>query len=114
LWGKIKNFGFVSGSCNHAARIMTIRKTYQQYNVLVDTHTSDGLKVGLEYRENGIPLICLETALPVKFAESIAEATGYEPNRPSGYENIEDLPQKFVVKDANVDAVKTYITEHSN
>ncbi|MBA2483021.1 MAG: hypothetical protein H0V39_01070 [Nitrosomonas sp.] len=93
---------------------MTIRKTYQQYNVLVDTHTSDGLKVGLEYRENGIPLICLETALPVKFAESIAEATGYEPNRPSGYENIEDLPQKFVVKDADVDAVKTYITEHSN
>lgn len=114
LWGKIKDFGFVSGSSNHTARIMTIRKIYQQYNVLVDTHTSDGLKVGLEYRENGIPLICLETALPVKFAESIAEATGYEPNRPSGYENIEDLPQKFVVKDANVDAVKTYITEHSN
>lgn len=114
LWGKIKEFGFLSGSSNHTARIMTIREIYQQYNVLIDTHTSDGLKVGMEYRENGIPLICLETALPVKFAESIAEATGYEPSRPSGYENIEDLPQRFVVKDANVDAVKSYITEHSN
>jgi threonine synthase len=114
LWEKIKDFGFLSGSSNHAARIATIRKLYQQYNVLVDTHTADGLKVGLECRENGIPLICLETALPVKFAESIAEATGHEPDRPAGYENIEDLPQRYVVKDANVDAVKAYIAEQVN
>jgi len=113
LWEKIKGFGFLSGSSNHAARIATIRKLYQQYNVLVDTHTADGLKVGLECRENEIPLICLETALPVKFAESIAEATGHEPNRPTGYENIEDLPQRYVVKDADVDAVKAYIAEQA-
>ena len=113
LWEKIKDFGFLSGSSNHAARIATIRKLYQRYNVLVDTHTADGLKVGLECRENGIPLICLETALPAKFAESIAEATGHEPNRPAGYENIEDLPQRYVVKDADVDTVKAYITEQA-
>ena len=113
LWEKIKDFGFLSGSSNHAARIATIRKFYQRYNVLVDTHTADGLKVGLECRENGIPLICLETALPAKFAESIAEATGHEPNRPAGYENIEDLPQRYVVKDADVDTVKAYITEQA-
>lgn len=113
LWEKIKDFGFLSGSSNHAARIATIRKFYQRYNVLVDTHTADGLKVGLECRESGIPLICLETALPAKFAESIAEATGHEPNRPAGYENIEDLPQRYVVKDADVDAVKAYIAEQA-
>lgn len=113
LWKKIKDFGFLSGSSNHGARIATIRKIYQQYNVLVDTHTADGLKVGLEYRENGIPLICLETALPAKFAESIAEATGHEPERPAGYKNIEDLPQRYIVKDVDVAAVKTYIAEQT-
>lgn len=111
LWEKIKDFGFLSGSSNHAARIATIRQLYQQHNVLVDTHTADGLKVGMEYRESGIPLICLETALPAKFAESIAEATGQEPNRPAGYENIEDLPQRYVIKDADIDAIKAYIAE---
>jgi len=57
------------------------------------------------------PLICLGTALPVKFAESIQEAIGREPERPAGFENLEDLPQRFVVKDADVQAVKAYIDE---
>jgi threonine synthase len=114
LWKKIKDFGFISGSSSHAARIATIREIYQKYNILVDTHTADGLKVGLEYRESGTPLICLETALPAKFAESIAEATGHEPDRPAGYENIENLPQRYVVKDMDVAAVKAYISEQTN
>lgn len=114
LWEKIKDFGFISGSSSHAARITTIREIYQKYNILVDTHTADGLKVGLEYRESGTPLICLETALPAKFAESIAEATGHEPDRPAGYEDIENLPQRYVVKDMDVAAVKAYISEQTD
>lgn len=114
LWKKIKDFGFISGSSSHAARIATIREIYQKYNILVDTHTADGLKVGLEYRESGTPLVCLETALPAKFAESIAEATGHEPDRPAGYENIENLPQRYVVKDMDVAAVKAYISEQTD
>ena len=111
LWEKVKDFGFISGTSNHVARIATIRKFHQQYGVLVDTHTADGLKVGLEQREAGVPLICMETALPVKFAESIIEAIGHEPARPAGYENMESLPQRFVVMNADVEAVKAYIVE---
>lgn len=47
----------------------------------------------------------------MKFAESIQEAIGREPERPAGFENLEDLPQRFVVKDADVQAVKAYIDE---
>ncbi len=114
LFNKIKGFGFVSGNSNHASRIATIRDIYQRYQVLVDTHTADGLKVGQAYRENGIPLICLETALPVKFSESIQEAIGHEPKRPPGFENLEDLPQRFVVKEANAETIKSYIHEQSH
>ena len=109
----IKDFGFVSGSSNHAARIATIREIHQKYRVLVDTHTADGLKVGYALREKNIPLICMETAQPAKFSESIQEAIGQEPPRPAGYEHLEDLPQRFVVKDADVDAVKNYIAEQA-
>ena len=111
LWERVKDFGFVSGTSNHAARIATIRTLHEQYGVLVDTHTADGLKVGLEQREAGVPLICLETALPVKFSESIIEAIGCEPERPPGYENLENLPQRYVVMNADVDAVKAFIAE---
>ena len=90
----------------------TIRKIYEKYGVLVDTHTADGLKVGLEYREKDIPLICLETALPAKFSESIVEAIGSKPDRPAGYENLENLPQRYVVMNADADAIKTFIAEN--
>ncbi len=113
LWEKVKDFGLTSGSSNHAARIATIRTIYQDYNVLVDTHTADGLRVGLEHHQPSVPLICLETALPVKFAESIIEAIGHEPERPAGFENLEDLPQRSVVKDADVKAIKAFIKEQT-
>ena len=45
--------------------------------------------MGLEHREAGIPLICLETALPAKFEDSIREALGRTPERPAGLEGLE-------------------------
>ena len=35
------------------------------------------------------------------------------PQRPAGYENIETLPQRFEVMDADVDHVKGYIARHA-
>ncbi|HTD90462.1 MAG TPA: threonine synthase, partial [Burkholderiales bacterium] len=64
---KMRAFGFVSGSSTHADRIATIRDIHRRFGVMIDTHTADGVKVGLEYRESGVPPICLETAQPVKF-----------------------------------------------
>jgi threonine synthase len=112
-WERISDFGLVSGTSSHSARIEMIRKVYETYGILVDPHTADGLKVGLEHREAGVPLVCLETALPVKFSESIVEAIGREPARPAGYENIEDLPQRYVVMNADADVVKAFIAEQA-
>jgi threonine synthase len=111
-WEKIQHSGFVSGSSSHAERIATIRKIYQQFGILVDTHTADGLSTGMQYREPGVPLICMETALPAKFAESIVEAVGHEPERPEGYENIENLPQRYTVMNADPDVIKIFLAEN--
>jgi threonine synthase len=105
--------GFVSGSSNHQNRMAVIRWVYQEAGLIIDTHTADGIKVGLEYREEGVPLLCLETALPVKFEESIVEALGRKPERPAGYENLEALPQRFEVMDADVGKIKDYIVRHA-
>ncbi len=112
-FANVTEYGFVSGSSTHADRLATIRRVYQDYGVMIDTHTADGLKVGLEHRQPGIPLICLETALPVKFAETIREALGRDPDYPPGCENLESLPQRFDVMDADAGAVKAYIASRT-
>ena len=106
--------GFVSGTSTHQHRMETIRRVYRETGLVIDTHTADGVKVGLDYREPGIPLICLETALPAKFEESIVEALGHPPERPAGYDNIEALPQRFEVMDVDVSAIKDYIAQNAD
>ena len=110
---RIAATGFVSGSSTHRDRIATIRSVYATYGTLIDTHTADGIKVGLEHREPGVPLVCLETALPVKFAEAIREAIGHDPERPPGYENLEAMPQRFSVIDPDPEQVKRIIAQHA-
>jgi len=114
LFAKVGGYGFVSGSSSHANRLETIRMAVERYGVTLDPHTADGLKVGLEHREAGIPLVCLETALPAKFEDAIQEALGRAPERPAGLENLESLPQRYEVMDASADQVKAFIAGHAN
>jgi len=103
---------FVSGRSTHADRIATIRWAFSQYGVVIDPHTADGVKVGVELSRAGETLICLETAAPAKFAETIREALGREPERPRGFENLESLPQRVTVIDKDVAALKRIIASH--
>jgi threonine synthase len=80
--------------------------------MVIDPHTADGVKVGLEYREVGVPLICLETALPAKFGATIRKALGREPERPAEFKDLERLPQRFTLIAADAEAVKRYIASH--
>jgi threonine synthase len=109
LWKRMETYGFVSGSSRHADRLNTIRTVHGKYGKLIDTHTADGLKVAQEYREAGVPMIVLETALPAKFEETIVEALNIKPPRPAGFDNIESLPKRFDVLPASVEQLKTYI-----
>jgi threonine synthase len=112
-FAKVREFGVESGASAHAERIETIRSVHRQYGVMVDTHTADGIKVGLAHREAGIPLICLETALPAKFEETLREALGCDPERPAAYVGIEQLPQRFETLPPDVEAVMRFIETHT-
>ncbi|MGA0023518.1 MAG: threonine synthase [Burkholderiales bacterium] len=108
-WKDMARHGFVSGRSTHAERLATIRDVQQRYGVTIDPHTADGVNVGRGHREAGVPLICLETALPAKFAETIREALGRDPEMPPGYEGLESRLQRVAVMDPDVEAVKAYI-----
>ena len=104
-----QRYGFVSGKSTHADRLATIRDTWQRHGVMIDTHTADGVKVAGQHLTPGEPMLVLETALPIKFAETIVEALGREPDRPARFIGIEALPKRVQVMDADVDSIKALI-----
>jgi threonine synthase len=105
-------FGFLSGKSTHADRLQTIQNVYADNHIMVDTHTADGLKVAVPLAKPGVPMLVLETALPIKFAATLVEALGREPDRPAKFEGIEALPKRVLVMPKSVDAVKAYIAKH--
>ena len=107
-----RGFGFYSGHSTHANRLDTIRQVWQEQGFMVDPHTADGLKVAAEYRDAGVPMIVLETALPAKFEQTIVEATGRSAPRPAGLGGIENLPKRFEVMPVDVERVKAYMASH--
>jgi threonine synthase len=113
-WEKIQDdSGFVSGRSTHDDRIATIRLVSEKYGEIVDPHTADGVKIALRLREARTPMICLETALPVKFDATIVEALGRHAPRPPAFEGIEERPQRVQEMGRDAAALKRYIEEQA-
>ncbi|MBS9341308.1 threonine synthase [Neisseria elongata] len=108
---KIRNeYGFVSGKSLHRDRLAVIKQVYKQDGELIDPHTADGVKVARELREAGETVVCLETALAAKFADTIREAVGdVDIPRPAKLQGLEDLPQKVQNVPNQAEAVKEII-----
>ena len=109
---KIKDYGFVSSSSKHINRVNFIRSIYNDFGVIIDTHTADGIKAAMDHSMPIYPMIVLETALPVKFEKSVFEAIGVYPKRPDSLKDLELLDQKFEVFENSVELVKKYITDN--
>ncbi|TAM48028.1 MAG: threonine synthase [Burkholderiaceae bacterium] len=105
-------YGFVSGKSTHADRLATIRDTFDRLGVMIDPHTADALKVARGYLQAGVSMIVLETALPIKFAQTIVEALGREPDRPARFQGLEQLPRRVTLMIPDAIAVQAYISQN--
>ncbi|MDO5693630.1 MAG: threonine synthase [Pseudomonadota bacterium] len=101
---------WMSGSSTHADRVNVIRVVDERYGVVIDPHTADAYGVARKCAGHN-PMIVLETALPIKFAATIREALGRDPDRPARFDGIEDLPRRVQVLPADVDRVKVLIAQ---
>lgn len=105
----IEATGVVSGRSHHGARLEVIRDVNQRYGRVIDPHTADGLFVARRYLEPGIPMVCLETALPAKFNETIVEALGRDAPLPAGLGDLESRPQRSTPLPADLNVLKAYL-----
>lgn len=92
-----QTFGFESARSAHADRIKTMQLVYSRSNgkVMVDTHTADAMLMVNMWTNFG-KLIVLETALPIKFDETVKEALGRIAPRPHGFNDPEKSDQRWV------------------
>ncbi len=105
-------YGFASGRSTHQNRVETIRDIAERLGVVIDPHTADGVYVARQWRDEiDTPIICLETALPVKFAETIKEAIGREPEMPERFATIMDAEHKVSDLPNDAEVVKQFIVD---
>ena len=104
-------YGFVSGKSTHADRLKNIKECHDRFGKIVDTHTADGLQIAKNHLEVGVPMIVLETALPIKFSETIFQALGFKPNCPIQFKGIEFLPKRVIEMPADLGVIQNYIVK---
>ncbi|MDO4263611.1 MAG: threonine synthase [Deinococcus sp.] len=110
-WDAVTASGFRAGKSSHAGRLATIRRVDREFGRLIDPHTADGVLVGEQFQRPGVPMVCLETALPAKFGETVQEAVGRLPERPAQFEDIEDRPRHCEVLPNDVEALKRLLVQ---
>jgi len=103
---------FVAGTAREDATLETIRDLYREHDYLVDPHTAVGVTVGRRHLAEGVPMICLATAHPAKFADAIARALGSNCAHHALVDGLEDLPRRCASVDASASSVRDYIMEH--
>ncbi len=108
-FANIGRFAFASGRSTHANRLATIASVYKASGRLIDTHTADGLFVARQHLQDGVPMICLETAQPAKFAETIVEAVGVTPSAPAQYADLAWRAQRFTVMPHSLSLLKEFV-----
>ncbi len=107
-----RRFGFVSGRSSHQDRLATIKDSFERFDTMIDPHTADAVKVAREHLQSEVPMIALETALPVKFSATLVQAIGREPQRPARFAGLEQQPRRVQRMAADVTILKTYIGGH--
>jgi threonine synthase len=109
----LHKLGFTSYSSTHEDRLKTIKRVHDIASFVIDTHTADAVNVGWQYKERAgdVPIICMGTALPVKFEDSIEQALGFTPKRPERFAGLEsDLPEgAFHTIDIDAEQLREYL-----
>ena len=82
---------FGCGCADDDATRATIRATWNELGVLIDTHTAVGKAVLDEYPNEGRQRVCLSTASPYKFLADVLAALGHDVSGLDGFACMDKL-----------------------
>jgi threonine synthase len=103
---------FSSTSINQAATLQQIRDFYTETGYLLDPHTAVGVKAALDLLPPGSARVCLATAHPAKFSETVELSLGFQVPAPASVRELYGKPTRCEIMDADIDTVRQFIVAH--
>jgi threonine synthase len=103
---------FLATTVNQADTLETIRDTYRNSGYVVDPHTAIGIAAASRFTTTG-PKVCIATAHPAKFPESVNKAIGAEVARHPTLDALAGLESRRLVVPASADAIKDVIRQYA-
>ncbi len=93
--------------------IDTITAFYKKSGYVLDPHTAVGVAVGKKVSTAGIPLVCLATAHPAKFGDTVETALNISPELPSAFADLKEREKRVSTLKADADQIKDFVAENS-
>lgn len=104
---------FCSASVNQEATLLAIRKFFDDTGYLLDPHTAVGVKAALDLLPPDSARICLATAHPAKFSETVEQSLGFQPSVPESVKELYGKPTRCEVMDADISKVREFFIAHA-
>jgi len=90
----------------------TIADVYRRNGYVVDPHTAVGIAAAKRFRVDG-PMVCLATAHPAKFPESVDAAIGRKVAKHPRLDGLENAPSRRTVLPARVAEVQAFVAANA-
>ncbi len=104
---------FAAASIDDAETLSMINTFFKQTGYILDPHTATGVAVAEKVKNRDYPTVCLATAHPAKFGDTVKQAIGLNPELPPAFIDLEKREKKLVTISPEVEAVKNYISLNS-
>lgn len=99
---------FCSASVNQDETIATIRDFHSQTGYLLDPHTAVGVKAALDLLPADSARVCLATAHPAKFGETVEKALGAPVPLPESVLELKGKPTRCEIMAADLEKVREF------
>jgi len=102
----------IATAVDEAETLATIKRIYERNGYVADPHTAIGLAAAERFETSGTK-ICIATAHPAKFPESVNRAIGKPVARHPTLEALAGLESRRTVIPATLEAVRGYLEQHA-
>ncbi len=103
---------FCSVSINQTDTLQAIRDFYSETGYILDPHTAVGVKAALELLPSNSSRICLATAHPAKFSETVEQSLGFQAPVPESVKALYGKPTRCEILPADLDKVRNFLVAH--
>lgn len=105
---------FDAGRATQTEASARILSCYSETGYLCDPHTAVALHVAEQFNDVQTPMITLSTAHPIKFSETVQQATGRVAKLPPGQQDRETLPEQVTKLPNDLETLARFIRRNSS